>query len=101
VPRPTVTRTSLVAVLVAALVVFLRFPDALVHPQLFAEGGYVFFAGAYTDGLSSVLKPYAGYLHFVPRLVALGAMEIDPKWTPAIYNVFAFLVEVPLPPGAE
>jgi hypothetical protein len=79
---------------IAGIILFLRFPDALLNPQLFAEGGVVFFSDAYDKGPFALLTPYAGYLHLVPRLVAYFASLLDPGCVPALYNGSAFLCEM-------
>ncbi len=38
---------------------------------LWAEDGSVFMVDALNHGLASVVKPYSGYLHLYPRLIAL------------------------------
>jgi len=82
---------TLVAV---AFILFLRKPDALFFPQFWAEDGAIFFKQAYETGLSSFITPYAGYLHFIPRCVALGALAFSPAFAPAIYNFAALLLTV-------
>ncbi|BBX61108.1 hypothetical protein MSAS_02820 [Mycobacterium saskatchewanense] len=42
----------------------------LWKPALFAEDGQLFLAQAHNYGLSAFVKPYAGYLQFIPRLIA-------------------------------
>ena len=72
---------------------FLRRPDALVSPQLWAEDGSVFLLGQDAHGLAAVLQPYMGYLHTLPRLTAWAAdLILDVAWWPAFYNAVAFAV---------
>lgn len=72
---------------------FLRRPDALVSPQLWAEDGSVFLLGQDAHGLAAVLQPYMGYLHTLPRLTAWAAdLVLDVAWWPAFYNAVAFAV---------
>src|ERR1035437_2093481 len=78
--------------LLAAGIIFLRKPDRFYAPQLFAEDGVIFFAGAYEHGWHSLLMPYAGYLHSLPRVIALLADSLDPLWVPAVYNYSAIFV---------
>jgi hypothetical protein len=67
-----------------AAILALRRPDAFAHPQFWAEDGY-FFERNYTLGLKAIFLPYAGYLHLVPRLIAVFASLLDPLWIPAAY----------------
>ena len=72
---------------------FLRRPDALLAPQLWAEDGSVFLLGQDASGAAALLEPYMGYLHTLPRLTAwAAAVLIDVAWWPAFYNAVAFAV---------
>jgi hypothetical protein len=56
---------------VAAVILLLwRVPQTVTAPRFWAEDGAIFFKEARLDGLASLVAPYAGYLHAVPRLVA-------------------------------
>jgi hypothetical protein len=79
-------------VLAAAALLFLRRPDALLNPQLWAEDAVIFHAHADQSGLASLVRPHAGYHHLAPRLVAWAAARFDPLHTPAIYNFAAALI---------
>ncbi|PHX73395.1 MAG: hypothetical protein CK548_01335 [Opitutia bacterium] len=80
------------AVLVAfALALFLRKPDSLLVPQLYAEDGSIFLTQNDLVGFRALLEPYMGYLHTIPRLIAwLASRLLDPMWWPAFYNATAF-----------
>ena len=78
----------------AAGILFLRRPDAFLRPQFKAEDGVIFFNDAYELGPGSLLSPYAGYLHTVPRIVACLAMAFDPAWAPAFYAYASLLVQL-------
>jgi hypothetical protein len=79
----SVGRRLLVGV-VALLVLFGRRPDAFFRPQFWAED-FVFLTGAEKVGFASFARPQAGYLHFIPRLIAWPATWIDPAWQPALF----------------
>lgn len=67
------------ATLGAALLVWFRLPP-VAHDTLWAEDGRLFLFGAEQHGLfGATFVPYAGYLQFVPRLIA-GAVV---QWLPA------------------
>ena len=80
-PRAIVWATAAATLLIAAY----RRPDALVRPQFFVEDGTVFFAQDYTLGVHALYKPYAGYLHLVPRLVAWMSSVCPLEYRPTAY----------------
>ena len=62
-----------------AVLVWFRLPP-MAHDTVWAEDGRLFLFGAEQHGLFGVIfVPYAGYLQFVPRLIA-GAVV---QWLPA------------------
>lgn len=63
---------------VALLIIYLRMPDRLAHGFLWAEDGKVFLLGAYDLGARSLITPNAGYLHTIPRLIALAYSKVFP-----------------------
>lgn len=78
------------ACLVASLLVFIsRKPDQWLAPQFWAEDGTEFFFDAEVLGWLSCLKPYAGYLHLAPRLIACSAAQAPWEQLPAIYVLAA------------
>jgi hypothetical protein len=79
-------------VALAGILLFLRYPDWFHRPRLWAEDGPVFFLAARRDGPVSVFEPYAGYLHLIPRLVALLGSRLDPSLIPAFYVSSALAV---------
>jgi hypothetical protein len=77
----------------AAVILFIRKSDALLNPQFYAEDGRIFFLQQYTKGASAILTPYAGYLHFVPRLIAFVADSVFPySAIPAVYNYSSLFI---------
>ena len=82
---------------VCAGLLFLRKPWALHTPQLWAEDGSIFLVQNEQMGVSAWWEPYNGYLHLLPRLIAWIASHVaDVAWWPAIYNGFAFAINVAL-----
>src|ERR1700733_6052297 len=80
-----------VAVLVA---IFSRLPGALLHPQFFAEDGWVWYQQAYNLGwLRSLLITQAGYLQTLPRLVADLTLLFPMQWAPLIMNLAGAVVQ--------
>ncbi len=68
-----------------AVVLLLRRPDLIATPQLYAEDGLIFFRDAILSGLPSLLAPYAGYHHLIPRAIALIASPFPAAIQPAAY----------------
>lgn len=66
--------------------------DALSNPQFWAEDATVFFKEQFGKSLPQLFAPYAGYLHFVPRLVAWIASWLPATKAPLIYNSSAILL---------
>lgn len=86
-------RFSFVAAFVlCALVLVLKAPDALLMPQFWAEDGVVFFLAQHGRTLPQLFEPYAGYLHFLPRLTAWVASGFPTVHAPLIYNLSAVLL---------
>lgn len=56
---------------IAALIAFARMPDRFLHGFLWAEDGRIFLVQAHYLGFRSIVTPYAGYLHVIPRVIAL------------------------------
>jgi hypothetical protein len=85
-----------VLVFVAALVaIFSRRPGALLHPQFFAEDGWVWYQQAYNlHWFRSLQITQAGYLRTLPRLVAGVALLFPMQWAPLIMNLSGAVVQV-------
>jgi len=63
--------TVIVVFGVTVALLFARAPDALRAPQFWAEDAVIFWVQQYEHGLlGSLLRPLAGYLHVMPRLIA-------------------------------
>lgn len=72
---------------------FLRRPEAFLHPQFWAEDG-VFYCDALYAGPKAFLTSYAGYFHLVPRFIAWLAHWVDPRFAPTIFLYSAVAVTV-------
>lgn len=77
-----------------AIVLFLRRPDALTNPQPYAEDATIFLKDALEHpGPTALLRPYAGYFHLVPRLIAWAAVATAaPEDIPLFFNVAAIAI---------
>lgn len=84
------------AVLSAFLIIFSRRPDAVLHPQFWAEDGRNWYADAYNQGLFySLTTPEAGYYQSFSRIIGNIAAGIFPlSFGPAIFNFFAIAVQI-------
>lgn len=76
-----------------ALLMFLRRPDAFLNPQFWAEDAVVFHDQAVQSGWGSLARSSAGYLHTLPRLVALPVCRwVDAAIQPAAFNYAAVAI---------
>ncbi len=80
--------------LAAFLVVFSRRPDAILNAQFWAEDGKFWYADAYHFGLHSLLMAEAGYLHTIPRIVALFTLLFPLAVAPLLMNLCAIVVQI-------
>lgn len=82
--HPSSTMMALSVVVTAALYCS-RSGDAILHPQFIAEDGAIFFQEAKLFGLETLVLPYSGYLHLIPRMVALVANLFTTAAAPTFY----------------
>jgi hypothetical protein len=79
----------------ALIAIFSRLPGALLHPQFFAEDGWVWYQQAYNLGwLRTLGITQAGYLQTLPRLAAGLALLFPMQWAPFIMNLSGAVVQV-------
>lgn len=83
--------TLLVAFGIGTVLSFWRVWDRLVNAGLFAEDGLIFYLQADLIGPGAIFRPYAGYLHFIPRL---GAWVISPLGLAAAPLGYALITTV-------
>lgn len=84
VARPTSVR--LLVTLLAVALIALRKSDSLLNPQFWAEDGGLFFIEAERyGGWHQLFRPYEGYLHFLPRLIAALGTPLPLTLVPAFY----------------
>ncbi len=67
------------------LILFCRRPEMFLHPEFWAEDGWIFFVQADTLGPGALVTPYSGYHHFLLRIIAATAAGFDARWIPAAY----------------
>ena len=85
-----------IVVFVASLIaLFSRLPGALLHPQFFAEDGWVWYQQAYNlQWFRPLGITQAGYLQMLPRLVAALTLLFPMLWAPLIMNIAGAAVQV-------
>ncbi len=80
---------------VCAFLYFLRAPEAYLHANLWAEDGSAFFLFAYNEPkLETLILPSAGYLHLIPRLLALGATFVPIAAVAVVLNIAAGIFQL-------
>lgn len=79
---------------ILSLVVILRRPDAILHPELWAEDGVLWYTQAYNSGFLSLFMPENGYLQTISRIAALVAQPFPIYYVPYIFAVFAFCAQM-------
>ncbi len=98
-PPGAITRSSKIAIhigafLIALLILFSRRPDALLNAQFYAEDGTFWYADAYNHSWHCLFTAEAGYLHTVPRLVALFSLIFPLALAPLIMNLVALFFQI-------
>jgi hypothetical protein len=74
--------------LAVLMILYWRFPDRFAYGYLWAEDAPVFMKAAYEDGAGSLLRPYQGYLHLLPRLIAFAVATIfHPEHIPFVLPI--------------
>ncbi len=88
-------RMQLVVFLIAVVAVVSRRPDAILHPQFFAEDGMFWYADAYNIGwFRALLIPHTGYFQTLPRLSAAFSLLVPLLFAPLVLNIIAIVVQV-------
>jgi hypothetical protein len=91
--RSSFTIRSQFAIFIVCLgLIFLKSPDAVLHPQLWAEDGTIYYAQQFGEWRPLLFVPYAGYLNFIPRLIAWLATGVSPGNTPLFYNLSSIII---------
>lgn len=93
--RENKTLTSflfLLSVVLSVLALVYRKPEAFTKPQFWAEDGVMFFQ-YFQSGGHTIFSPYAGYLHLIPRIVAMLTFHvISVEHMPLAYNIASLLI---------
>jgi hypothetical protein len=79
----------------AFAIIILRRPDAILHPQFWAEDGFVWYANAYNlGGIRSLFLPMNGYFQTTSRLIAALSQIFPFSIAPLIFNVVAIIIQI-------
>lgn len=82
------------AFFIACGVIISRRPDALFHPQFWAEDGIVWFANAYNMGWwHPLFRTEVGYFQTLPRLGAALALLVPLAFAPLVTNLIALGIQ--------
>ncbi|CCP09616.1 hypothetical protein SMSKK35_1486 [Stenotrophomonas maltophilia SKK35] len=93
----------LCALTLAAVFVALSFRSTqtvgidLFHPGLWGEDGSIFVNEARDAGLGFLFKPYAGYMHLIPRAISYPASFLPLEYVPLAFHlawIAAFLTTI-------
>ena len=80
---------------VGCVVETLRRPSTVLHPELWAEDGRIWFQEAYDQGwLRPLTHPQVGYLQTFTRLVADAGLLIPLRLLPELFALVALVIQV-------
>lgn len=92
-PIPGSPPRRLLLTLAAVAIIALRKSDSLLNPQFWAEDGALFFIETERyGGWGLLVRPYEGYLHLLPRLIAALGAHFPLIAAPAFYAWSALAV---------
>ena len=88
-------RWQAVVFVATLMAIFTRLPGTLLHPQFFAEDGWVWYQQAYNLGaLRTLGTTQAGYLQTLPRLTAGITLLFPMQWAPFLMNLAGATIQV-------
>jgi hypothetical protein len=87
-------RITIAFVLIPSVLYVIRAWQYIATPQLFAEDGAVWLAGAYNHGLQSLFTPYNQFAHTAERLFALIVIHFPLILAPLLFNLGGFALFV-------
>ena len=73
-------------------ILFLRRPETILNAEFAYEDGREWYLDAWRKGPAAILKPYAGYHHLVPRLVAAHERLLPAGQAPLVENAFVLAI---------
>lgn len=90
---------SAVCFMIVFAILALRNASLVFSTYLWAEDGPVFLSGVFSDPWRSLLSPYAGYLHLLPRICTILAVAVSRlaghgiRMAPQMMQLFTLLIE--------
>jgi hypothetical protein len=81
-------------VLLFSVLILLRRPNALLHPQFWAEDGCVWYKDAYSLGIHCLFMPLNGYLQTIYRIVGIFSLIFPMSAAPFVFALISFLAQV-------
>lgn len=66
----------------------------MLHPELWAEDGVLWYTQAYNSGFLSLFMPENGYLQTISRIAALVAQPFPIYYAPYLFAFFAFCAQM-------
>ncbi len=83
-------KATIISMLVICAVIMLwRRPEAIIQAQFWAEDGKYWYADAYNQGWSSLLATYGGYFVLMYRFVAMISLTLPFHQAPEFFNLTA------------
>jgi len=88
------TKNVFIVCFITLIVFLIRRYDGFVNAQFFTEDSVVFCQQYLDLGAHSIFKPYAGYWHLIPRLIAFisGSLGVGYSNLPLAFNLATLLV---------
>ncbi len=87
-------REYFVYLAIFVFIIVLRRPEAIFHPEFWAEDGFFWYKQAYDIGFPSIFFPENGYLQSASRLVAIISQPLPISFAPAIFAFFALVAQL-------
>lgn len=82
-----------IAFIGVVFIILIRDYEVFLQSKFLVEDGAIFFADAFNlPFYHSIIQPYAGYYHLVPRLIAETAQFAPISFAPVLYCGFALLI---------
>lgn len=85
-------KKAFIICILSFLVIYLRRPELIQHPQFWAEDFAVFYRDAYMRGFGSLTHSYSDLLQTFQRLVALVVIKFPLDYGPILFNLASMAV---------
>jgi hypothetical protein len=82
-----------IAFVLGAAILLIRKPDSIFNAQFWAEDGDIFYYQSAAEGAHSILITYAGYYHFIPRILSIIYLKTSSIYfLPLLFNISALII---------